>query len=321
MFSFILFLHICVFILHLKWGNAFEPIDVLNFFMFPSPYLDEQKWWMENNPVPFQDTVFPLEATIITTEQRKRFSSRVEFYLNDNFIPYQKVMGANPKDIDFEAYFPYMNEKYLSFWLAHLPVLGKDRGMETVDQRGHFSCTLAHRRALRNMIRFPHLVVEDDAEFVFNFGPRIQSILHHLPKDWEILVVGFSSEVKHTKKAKLNDGQPVRIPGFARIYHFIGGYAYIIRNMNVKMKIMRFMKTLDWHFDIHLSQLVQMGYVVAYGCIPNLIVHPGRLRISAFNHDTMGDLKFFRSDTNVKKIDPDNRYADLDVSKYTSCSV
>lgn len=277
-------------------------------FQYPNPYQDKRKWWCEEHEPPFSCTVYPVQASVLTMKSRRRFQERVDFFLNLFSIPHDIFFGEDKKLIHFEDHFSHMTERYSSFWKKHLPDAGRNRGTSTLDLRGHLSCTLGHHHMLQQMQFFPHLVVEDDVEFVFNFPNRLYSILNALPDDWDILVLGFSSDIQHSEKAKLNDGQPLFIPGFSRIFHFIGGYGYLIRNEQVQQKLLSLMYPMDWHFDIQMAELVEHGHLIAYGAIPNLVIHPGKLRISSFDHNTMGELKYLRSDTNSKKTDPNNIY-------------
>jgi hypothetical protein len=50
---------------------------------------------------------------------------------------------------------------------------------------------------------------------------------------------------------------------------------------------------MTWHFDLSMAELARTDKIKAFGCVPTLANHSGRLRISSYSYNQIGtvDLK------------------------------
>jgi len=173
--------------------------------------------------------------------------------------------------------------------------------------RGHFGCTISHLTVIGAFARQARenqslLVLEDDADPTPKWRKKLDDALTNLREidpEWQVLVLGCSANYKDHPSHKLNDVEPVYWPGLVRMHYWIGGWAYLIRSRAVADHIMAFFDPISWHIDIVLAEKTRSGELRTWACIPPIILHPGRLRISAWDQEQIGDVRLIRSDTNT----------------------
>lgn len=197
-----------------------------------------------------------------------------------------------------------MTKRYWDFFERNR----KEREANKTDQdyRGHLGATLSHLSVIQQFSIDsqklpPHealLILEDDVEPAKDFQSDLTRILSLLPPTWEVLLLGFCCQYKDSEHCRLYDAIPIH-NGFIQVPFWFGGWAYMIRNVQVAQKIHQAFTPLDDHIDLGMAEMARQGQLNVFGCVPSLMCHPGRLQISGLDYTQVGDIRYYKSDTNL----------------------
>lgn len=135
--------------------------------------------------------------------------------------------------------------------------------------RGAIGCFLAHRGLMRHIAEQPHttqgtIILEDDVNIPPDFSQKIQAILPSLPKDWDIIYL----DKANPKSEKVNE----HFHKFHKqmvTHHNWGNWAYIVRNKNLKTRILPLLEFMIDPVDIQLHKFAD--YLNIYLTVPSLI--------------------------------------------------
>jgi GR25 family glycosyltransferase involved in LPS biosynthesis len=223
-----------------------------------------------------------------------------------HFEPLKAVLKKNNIEV---AYFEAIDGKTLKYsdynlaprYIEFFENNRKEResGKTKTDYRGHYGCTVGHIACVK-AARGAICVMEDDADLVPYFREKLESALKNLDQldpDWQMLLLGQSSQYIHHFYHKLNDHEPI-VNGIVKIHHFIGGWSYILRSKEVATKVLGFFDPITWHIDLTLAEQTRLGHLNTYALIPSLSLHPGLLRASSWDYTQVGHFANYRSDTN-----------------------
>lgn len=281
------------------WCMAFVCIVLaLTFFTDANPDANlhpnqkEEQNQKQNPPTP-QD----IHYVAITIPSRKnKLFQRLSSQLAKFQLPLQLHWGVNKNTIDLSKV--NLSPKYRDFFERNEKEFraGKTKN----NYIGHCAATLSHLEVLKN-VQGPTIIFEDDAEIVPQFPERLHQVLnavyHHDP-DFDILLLGFCCRYSDHADCRLNDQYHVFQEGFAQVQFFIGAWGYFVKNQTVAAKILSYFDPIDWHIDLHMAAQIKQNKLKCYACIPTLVNHPGRLRISSFDFEQQGDVLMYQSDTN-----------------------
>jgi glycosyl transferase, family 25 len=151
---------------------------------------------------------------------------------------------------------------------------------------GSLGCSLSHMYIYKEIMEknIPYtIILEEDAVIQDNFIKELNKSLKFLPKDWDILFLGFSCEYKHDERCHKNDNHNKYNGNIYNISYVYGTYGYLI-NKNGVEKIYKNIFPLWWHLDTMLSYLIQLGKLKAYALVPNIIFHPGKFGVDSMNY-------------------------------------
>ena len=239
------------------------------------------------------------DIDIVAIGMEKRYES--------HFLPLKKVLshygydcqwfkGINGKRLDYNT-LP-LTDRYKHFFVKNEKDRQKDK--DAKDFRGHLGCTLSHLSVIHNMKK-PTIILEDDVDIQLHLDkqlPKTVEALHDLDPEWDILLLGWCCLYTDSAHCVKHDREAIRKGGLVKMHYWIGGWAYMIRSVEVAQKIIKHFSPIFSHIDLGLADLVEEGKLNVYGCIPTLINHPGNMRLSSFDYTQRGDIQRLRSDTN-----------------------
>jgi GR25 family glycosyltransferase involved in LPS biosynthesis len=130
--------------------------------------------------------------------------------------------------------------------------------------RGGIGCFLSHYEIFKKLLQMDddmYLVFEDDVAFPKNSQEQISVALHDAPKDWDIILFGFSRLHGYKEKEK-----------YVKAMGFWGTGAYAINRGGA----MKFIKECDIHkmdaqIDAYMSYLSQTGKLNVYALADRII--------------------------------------------------
>lgn len=175
--------------------------------------------------------------------------------------------------------------------------------VEEVKERklyGHIGATLSHLGVWHDISYNdygPTLVLEDDAILGKGWQKKLIKIISKLPSDWDILLLGWACPYNATDRCRLNDGLKVK-DGFVKPKKFIGLWAYMVNGRRAADKILKDILPLNWIVDHEISRLIHMNDLQVYGCVPNIIYHPGSYTIDSFGEKYNVRPDMYSSNTN-----------------------
>ena len=212
-------------------------------------------------------------------------------------IHVQFFQGVNGKTVDINRI--QMSARYRRFFDMRIA----DHNGSVRDYRGHLGCTLSHLAVLKSITSPLTVVLEDDVCPSENISPKITELIKaatRVEKDWELLLLGFSCDYKDHHFNRLNDVEPVYEGGVVRLHHWIGQWAYVVRDPTTAQRLFALLNPIPWHIDLALANLARTGRVMVLGAVPPLVNHPGHLRLSSFDTDQHGDPRRIKSDTHAR---------------------
>jgi GR25 family glycosyltransferase involved in LPS biosynthesis len=135
--------------------------------------------------------------------------------------------------------------------------------------KGAIGCFLAHRGVMRHIAEQPHssqgtLILEDDVVIPADFMQKLQGVVAHLPRDWDILYL----DKVNPKSEKVNE----HVHKFTKqmtTHNNWGNWAYIVRNKNLKDRILPLLEFMIDPVDIQLHKFAD--YLNIYLAVPSLI--------------------------------------------------
>lgn len=148
--------------------------------------------------------------------------------------------------------------------------------IENYKNVGHFGCYLSHMSIYHQFLKSTKeycFILEDDAEFITPYLKReIVHNMNNLPKNWDILLLGYEIDDSHSLVQKGN--QKTRLKnGLLNINYFTGLHGYII-NRNCAHKLIDNLQEMEWILDWNISYLAERNIVNIYGVYPPLICQP-----------------------------------------------
>jgi GR25 family glycosyltransferase involved in LPS biosynthesis len=135
--------------------------------------------------------------------------------------------------------------------------------------KGAIGCFLAHRGLMRHIADQPHtsqgtLILEDDVTIPPDFKQGLDALVPHLPKDWDILYL----DKANPKSIKVNE----HLHKFEKqmvTHNNWGNWAYLVRNKNLKDRILPLVEFMIDPIDIQLHKFAD--YLNIYLAVPSLI--------------------------------------------------
>lgn len=138
--------------------------------------------------------------------------------------------------------------------------------------RGHFGAFVAHRLAWKHAQSGIAIILENDIEPLE--PEKIEEIydkIHHvsiLDRNWDILLLGFSCDKNWSNECNITP--QIMNKGIAKIDRFSGMWAYCIRD---PQKLLELTKENNKYL---IEQTLSQCNLRIYGCIPNIVKHPGK---------------------------------------------
>lgn len=259
-------------------------------------------------PVPLktQADLDPLESelTCVCISLPSRHASHYEPMRADfvrEGLTLERFTGINGKELNLDEH--PLTLEYRAFFENNEREFRE--GKTKTHYRGHLGATLSHLGVIRGAAERDGmtLIVEDDVDIHQHFRVRFQQAVQavtELDPGWDILLLGFTAKYDDYHFHKLNDYSPVYPGGIVRVYAWIGGWAYVVRNARVAAKILRcFEPAIPWHIDLTLAQNARNGKLNVYGCMPTIADHAGQLRISTWSYTQVGKWATLKTDTNL----------------------
>ena len=122
---------------------------------------------------------------------------------------------------------------------------------------------------MRHIAEQPHtsqgtLILEDDVTIPPDFKQRLDALVPHLPKDWDILYL----DKANPKSIKVNE----HLHKFEKqmvTHNNWGNWAYLVRNKNLKGRILPLVEFMIDPIDIQLHKFAD--YLNIYLAVPSLI--------------------------------------------------
>ena len=141
---------------------------------------------------------------------------------------------------------------------------------------GHFGCYLSHMGIYQDFLNSENeycLIFEDDIELLTNdLKDEIVKNMNHLPKNWNILLLGYEIDEKHKNVKRGNKDTKLK-RGLLNINYFTGLHAYIINRKTARI-LLENLQELDWILDWNISFLAERGLLNIYGVFPPLVCQP-----------------------------------------------
>lgn len=156
---------------------------------------------------------------------------------------------------------------------------------------GHCGAAVAHMRAWARAGRGVTVVLEDDADVrSTDLEEHVYRVTARDP-EWDVLLFGFAADAALHPACRMNDAERVSNRSIARVHWFTGMWAYALRRGRLTRRPARFDHTLE-------QQLCEMQPPLrVYGCVPNVVLHPGRYRLTAWGVEHCGRGAVEKSDT------------------------
>lgn len=243
----------------------------------------------------------PLYLVAISLPHRKTtFFDPLAQHINREWGPeaLEWFSGIDGKTVNWRDY--PMTKRYRRFFDRN--ERARQQQKPVPDYRGHLGATLSHLSILR-AIQGPTIVLEDDACPRPHFRTQVEAALqavYDLDPEWDLLLLGWCCRYRDHGACKQNDREPVHPGGLVKLHYFFGGWGYVVRDRARAQKIIRlgFEPQLSWHVDLTYAELAQQGKIRVYGCLPQLVLHPGWLRASSWDVNQIGPSDRYRTDTN-----------------------
>lgn len=171
-------------------------------------------------------------------------------------------------------------------------------------QMGHLGASFSHLSVLQKIIDFDSgitVILEDDVFLVEDFGSHVSNMVKKLSdKDlnWDILYLGYSCSYDDNQLCHLNDKYSID-DGIVEIGYSIGLYGYVVNGSESSKKILNNIYPLKQHIDHQFMILNKNNIINCYGCVPNIVFHPGKQEISSFGITSRHSSRNYISDTNL----------------------
>ena len=205
----------------------------------------------------------------INLDRSKDRRKSIEMMCSRHGLYPNRFPGVDGKLLDLDAP-KYANAlKKIKWWFL----------IENKKNVGHFGCYLSHMSIFEKFLKTDKeycFILEDDAEFITsNLKEGITENMKNLPKDWDILLLGYEvnggpkgyKEVREgNKDTKLKDG-------LLNLKYFTGLQGYIITR-NCAQKLIENLQIMDWIIDWNMCYLAQRGILNIYGVFPPLVCQP-----------------------------------------------
>jgi hypothetical protein len=120
-----------------------------------------------------------------------------------------------------------------------------------------WACAASHELALLRVVG-PTLVVEDDVVVPEQFRGYFAYFYSKVPPDWDLLMLGGEHQAKPTPVTE----------GVVRCRRTARTHAYLVRNSTVAARLIRLIRSCDWHWDAALALAIFAGEFVAYAPDP-----------------------------------------------------
>ena len=152
--------------------------------------------------------------------------------------------------------------------------------------KGAIWCFLAHRGVMRHIAEQPHnaqgtLILEDDVNIPADFKDKLQAIVLHLPRDWDIVYL----DKANPKSIKVNE----HLHKFEKqmvTHNNWGNWAYLVRNKSLKHRILPLLEFMIDPVDIQLHKFAD--YLNIYLTVPSLITKNNETSANSHINKTNG---------------------------------
>jgi GR25 family glycosyltransferase involved in LPS biosynthesis len=138
------------------------------------------------------------------------------------------------------------------------------------------------------------LVLEDDVKIEDNFIDIISNIWKMIPKDFDILMLGYIPVVQ-------NENEIMRVNQFlARYIHFIGCHAYILTGRGAK-KIVTNHDKIKFQYSAYVRSLIENNKLRSYFLLPPIIKPKDKIEhyTSDVQTNQSPNLKFVKFNNNL----------------------
>lgn len=166
--------------------------------------------------------------------------------------------------------------------------------------RGNVACTISHMNAW-SAVTGMTVIMEDDAYLCEDFVQRLQEVIarvESLDPLWNVIALGFMCNYKDYPHCVCNDDSPIYDGGVARLKFMSGGYGYLIRDQQTAQHILTANTPMVHFNDILLGHMSRKNELSVWGCIPNLVLHPGTARVSSFDSTNIAEFRYYSTFTN-----------------------
>lgn len=167
---------------------------------------------------------------------------------------------------------------------------------------GHLGASMSHI-GIWNSISYRDLGVtlvdEDDVIKSDRWHSELKERMKHLPYDWDILLLGFACSYDSTDNCHWNDDKKIE-NGIVKVGKFIGLWSYLVNGKRAADKLLANILPLNWIVDHEITRHIHKNDLQVYGCVPNIVIHPGNYSIDSFSDKYSSPMDNYVSDTNAK---------------------
>lgn len=162
------------------------------------------------------------------------------------------------------------------------------------DRTGHLGAALAHVGVWKT-VRDRTVVLEDDVLTEWGFRWTLRRRLEEMDRRdplWDVLLLGFSCGYEHYDACHENDACALR-NGVTDVKVWAGMWAYVVNGRRSARRMLAGFFPMTWHLEYNLQRL---GLRV-YGCVPNIVFHPGSFSADSWYYSFDKPCRGYVSDT------------------------
>jgi len=215
----------------------------------------------------FSDNLFDtMKIYYINLDRSKERMNNVERICSEHDLVSERIVAIDGKKLNIDDEIHQKSIQNIKWWF-------KKNNMQNI---GHFGCYLSHMKTYEKFLNSNSeycLILEDDVEFLTsNLKNDIIKNMNNLPKDWNILLLGYEIDSRNKSVKKGNKDTKLK-NGLLNIKYFVGLHAYIINRETAKI-LLKELQVLDWILDWNISFLANKNKLNIYGVYPPIACQP-----------------------------------------------
>lgn len=255
----LLIIVVCLAIIILAYINVSKTLKAKTIESFRNNKNDNS---IKNKEIELLNQRYDIVAWVINLDKNKeRWNNVRRSYQQSDMttIPLTRFSAVVGKNLNPEVYLSEEAQRDL--------VNNEKRGYRTRHyqlSRGGIGCFLSHYELFKKLMQGDndmYLIFEDDVGFPKNAQEQLSLAVQDAPKDWDIILFGFSRLHGYKEKEK-----------YVKTMGFWGTGSYIINRRGA----MKFIKECDIHkmdaqIDAYMSYLSQSGKLNVYAIMDRII--------------------------------------------------